>query len=609
MANPNLEKEVKNIPKKPGVYLFKNNRGSILYVGKAKDLNKRVRSYFNKNQALAKVTQIVTHSDLIDYYVTSTEVEALVLEANLIKQYRPKYNVSYRDDKTYPFLVVCLDEEWPRVKYTRENHKNKRRYFGPYTNARALKETLDTLLKIFPLRTCSSTVFSRAANMNQPCLYFHINRCPGPCVGRADVKEYGRTLELISAFLEGRQEQVIADLSREMSAAADKLEYERALFFRDRIRSASLITEKQRVTSDSKLNQDVFGLVLETDIGCVQWLKIRAGKLIGSEDFIIDQAVGMGGTEGLTGFIKQFYEDLSVFPDEIVVPAQLEEVGAIADWLSAKRGRKVKITLPNRGLKRRLVDMAVENAEHSLARYKLRFDHESKRLKTALTEVRKALKLKSIPAVIECFDISNISGTNAVGSMVVFINGQPARSSYRRFKIRVGDGRSNDVGMIKEVIRRRLRRAVDDPKFAATPDLIMVDGGKPQLGAALAAIAEAGEEGLAVAALAKKNEELFIPERNDAIVLPKDSQGLYLIKRIRNEAHRFAVTYHRQIRLKSMKYSSLDDVPGIGPKRRQLLIKKFGSLKKIKAAKESELVAAGLPSNLAKRISKISGTS
>ncbi|HEB13235.1 MAG TPA: excinuclease ABC subunit UvrC [Actinobacteria bacterium] len=601
MANLSLDKEVKHIPNKPGVYLFKNIRGSILYVGKAKALNKRVRSYFNKNQAQPKVMQIIAQSDLIDYYVTSTEVEALVLEANLIKQYRPKYNVSYRDDKTYPYLVICLDEEWPRVRYTREKHRDKRRYFGPYTNARALKETLDTLLKIFPLRTCSSTVFARAANMNQPCLYFHINRCPGPCVGRADVNEYGRTLELISAFLEGRQEQVIADLSREMSAASDKLEFERALFFRDRLRTATQITEKQRVTSDNRLNQDVFGLALEPDIGCIQWLKIRAGKLIGSEDFIINQAGGMGEVEGLTGFIKQFYDDMSVFPDEIVVPAQLEESGAIADWLSEKRGRKVKITLPNRGLKRRLADMAVENAEHSLTRYKLRFDYESKRLKTALTELRKSLKLKSDPAVIECYDISNISGTNAVGSMIVFLNGQPARSSYRRFKIRFRDGRPNDVGMIKEVLGRRLRRAVDDPKFATTPDLIIVDGGKPQLGAALAAIKEAGEEGLAVAALAKKNEELFVPDRPGAIVLPKDSQGLYLVKRIRDEAHRFALAYHRQIRSKTMKHSSLDDVPGIGPKRRQLLVKKFGSLKKIKAASESELVAAGLPRDLAKR--------
>ncbi|KKK90260.1 hypothetical protein LCGC14_2724870, partial [marine sediment metagenome] len=429
----------------------------VLYVGKAKALKKRVRSYFNKNQALAKVTRIVSQSDLIDYYVTSTEVEALVLEANLIKQYRPKYNVSYRDDKTYPFLVVCLEEKWPRVKYTREKHKDKRRYFGPYTNARALKETLDTLLKIFPLRTCSSTVFARAANMNQPCLYFHINRCPGPCVGRADVNEYGRTLELISAFLEGRQEQVIADLSREMASASDKLEYERALFFRDRIRAATQITEKQRVTSDSRLNQDIFGLALETDIGCVQWLKVRVGKLIGSEDFIINEAGGMGGTEGLTGFIKQFYDDQSVFPDEVVVSVELEEAGAIGDWLSTKRGRKVKITLPNRGLKRRLAEMAVENAEHSLTRYKLRFDYESKRLKTALTELRKSLKLKSDPAVIECYDISNISGTNAVGSMIVFLNGQPAKSSYRRFKIRLGEGRPDDVGMIREVMERRLR--------------------------------------------------------------------------------------------------------------------------------------------------------
>lgn len=566
-----------------------------------------MRSYFNKKPGLAKVKQLVANSHFIDYFVTASEVEALVLEANLIKQYQPRYNVSLRDDKSYPYLVVCFDEKWPRVRYTRENHKNKRRYFGPYTNARSLRETLDTLLKIFPLRTCSPTIFSRAENTGKPCLYYHINRCPGPCVGLVKEEEYERTLGQISAFLEGRQEQVIADLKREMTKASKNLEFERAGLFRDRVRTASQISDKQRVAMDNRLNQDVFGLSIEGEIGCVQLFKIRAGKLIGSEDFIINQVGGVDVNESLTEFVKRFYDDLTVLPDEIVLPNPVEEPEAICEWLSAKRSRKVKITVPMRGQKRRLVEMAEENSHHSLARYKMRSDYESKRQKAGLQELMKALRLKSPPSVIECFDISNIAGTNAVGSMVVFLNGSPSRQNYRRFKIRVtAEGESNDVAMIKEVVGRRLRRhKIDDKKFAVRPDLIIVDGGKPQLSAAMEAIKEFEEEGLAVAALAKKEEELFIPGRAEPITLPKNSQGLFLVKRVRDEAHRFAIAYHRQLRSATMSRSGLDKIPGIGPKRRKLLLKKFGSLKKIKAADVDDLKAAGIPKDLALMIKEL----
>ncbi|MDP1809096.1 MAG: excinuclease ABC subunit UvrC [Actinomycetota bacterium] len=602
MANTALVNEVKNLPDKPGVYLFKNEGGLVLYIGKAKSLKKRVRSYFTKNTSLPKVKLMVAQAAKLDYHVTATEVEALVFEANLIKRYRPKYNVSYRDDKSYPYLAVCSRESWPRVKYTREKHRADTRYFGPYTGARALRETLDTLMKIFPLRACSNTVMARAEKTGRPCLYFHIDRCPGPCVGRADAKEYGRTLEQLCAFLEGRQEQVIADLNREMEAASRHLAFERAALFRDRIRTAAQILEKQRVAADTRLNQDIFGLEVEDELGCIQLLKVRAGKLIGSEDFIVDEAGGCEAKEVITSFVKQYYEELTAFPDEVVLPRRLDEPGAIAVWLGTMKGRTIKLTVPSRGAKKRLVEMAMENAVHSLARFKLRSGHEAKSIKAGLDELQKALGLPQVPAAIECFDISTISGAHSVGSMVVFLSGRPARQHYRRFKIRSAAGEPNDFAMMKEVVSRRLKHAGGDAKFAALPDLVLVDGGKPQLTAALEALEAAGVAGVPAAALAKKREELFLPGRDEPVLLPEGSQGLYLIQRIRDEAHRFAIAYHRQLRADTMRGSSLDSLPGIGPKRRQMLLKKFGSLKKVKAAGEDELVAAGLPRALAKSL-------
>lgn len=604
MSNTSSWKEVKNLPDKPGVYLFRDADGSILYVGKAKSLKKRVRTYFSKNQPLAKVKLMVAQAVKVDYHITATEVEALVFEANLIKRYRPKYNISYRDDKSYPYLAVCLTEAWPRVRYTREKHRADTRYFGPYTNARALRETLDTLLKIFPLRVCSNAVMERAEKTGQPCLYFHINRCPGPCTDRADVHEYKRTLEQLCAFLEGRQEQVIADLNREMETASRELAFERAAVFRDRIRTASQILEKQKVSADTRVNQDIFGLEIEGELGCVQLLKVRAGKLIGSEDFIVDEAGGRDEKEVITAFVKQYYEESTVYPDEVILPRQLDEPEAISVWLRTMKGRAVKLAVPSRGSKKRLVEMAMENAVHSLARFKARTDFEAKSIEAGLGELQKALNLPQAPASIECFDISTISGAHSVGSMIVFLNGKPSRKHYRRFKIRQSaDGEPNDFAMMREVVGRRLRHT-GDAKFAALPDLIIVDGGKPQLTAALEAMAQAGIGEVPIAALAKKREELFLPGRDQPVLLPEGSQGLFLVQRIRDEAHRFAVAYHRQLRSDAMRGSDLDKLPGIGTKRRQMLLKKFGSLKKVKTAGENELVAAGLPRDLAKSLRK-----
>ncbi len=573
-----------------------------MYIGKAKSLKKRVRSYFQKDHPLEKVKKLVASATYLDFFVTATEVEALVLEANLIKRYRPRYNVEYRDDKSYPYLAVDLKQEWPRVRYTRERHRRDTRYFGPYTNAQALRETLDTLLKIFPLRTCSESVLARASRSGRPCLYYHIGRCPGPCIGKVDAGDYRRTIEQISAFLEGRQEQVISDLTKEMERSSLAQEYEKAALFRDRIQTASRTLEKQRVTTDSRLNQDIFGVVDEAELACVQLLKVRSGKLVGSEDFIIDLIAATDTQEILTGFIKQYYDSTPIIPDEIVLAVELEEPEAIVAWLGDKRGRALKLLTPQRGLKKRLVEMARENAWHSLGRYKIRSDHESKKVMAGLMEVAKALALSGPPATIECYDISNISGTNAVGSMVVFLGGRPARQAYRRFKIKTGQGSPNDFAMMKEVIGRRLARGTKDPKFAARPDLIVVDGGKPQLRAAVEALEAAGADSIPVAALAKQREELFLPGRADPVRLPDRSAGLYLLQRLRDEAHRFAVDYHRRLRSRSMRASELDGVAGIGEKRRAMLLKTFGSVQKIAKVSEDELVAAGLSRSVAKNL-------
>ncbi len=602
MIDPKLRKEAKNAPDQSGVYLFKDEGGNVLYVGKAKSLKNRVRSYFQKNHPLEKVRRLVEGSSFLDYFVTATEVEALVLECNLIKRYRPRYNVEYRDDKSYPYLAVDLKQDWPRVRYTRERHRRDTRYFGPYTNAKVLKETLDTLLKIFPLRTCSDSVLTRAERMGRPCLYYHIGRCPGPCIGEIGREEYRRTIERISAFLEGRQEQVVADLTKEMERASEAQEYERAALFRDRVKVASQTLEKQRVTTDSRLNQDIFGVAEEDDVACVQLLKVRSGKLVGSEDFIVELLAATDTREILTGFIKQYYDSTPVVPDEVVLSEGLEEPEAIEAWLGEKRGRIFKMIVPKRGLKRRLVEMAIENAWHSLGRFKVRSDHESKKVMAGLMELQEAAGLDAPPGTIECFDISNISGTNAVGSMVVFLGGRPARQAYRRFKIKSGQGEPNDFAMMKEVVRRRLARGSKDPNFAVRPDLIIVDGGKPQLRAAMEALEAADIDSVPLAALAKQREELFLPGRSDPVRLPERSAGLYLLQRVRDEAHRFAVDYHRRLRSKSMRASRLDDIPGLGEKRRTLLLRKFGSVKRISEAQEEDLVAAGLPRPVAKNV-------
>jgi len=605
-----LQEQLLGLPNRPGVYVFKDVANKTLYVGKAISLKKRVRSYFSTRKQAPRTAALVGRIKSIDYFVTVSEAEALLLEHNLIKQNNPPYNVIYRDDKSYPYIAVSVGEEYPRVRYTRERHRPGVRYFGPYANARCAKETLETLVRIFPIRSCLQTIFSKARRDQAPCLYYHIGRCAAPCVDKIDKEGYQHLTKQIVAFLEGRQEQVIADLSARMKRAAGELAFEKAAALRDRILFASNLNEQQRVTGDAKINEDAVGLALEENVGCLQLLKIRNGKLIGSEDFILDLGWESDITTAFASFVKQHYLSTGIdWPRCILLPLEIPEKIALEAVLRELAKHKVELLLPKRGRRYGLVEMAKENAGFALERYKISSRHESKQITQALIEIAKIAGLPSPPQLIECYDISNISGSDAVGSMVVFESGSPRKNMYRRFAVRTVEG-SNDYAMMKEVLRRRLARLKLDPagRFALRPDLIIVDGGRPQLRAAADALAVYKIEGVNVIGLAKKQEDIYRLDATEPVRLPPGA-GLYLLKRIRDEAHRFAITYHRERRSRRLSASALDDVKGIGPRRKSALLRHFGSLRAIATATAEDVAeTAGVSLSKAREIVKISAS-
>ncbi len=579
-----LRLQVSKVPDNPGIYLFHDLGGKVIYVGKAGNLKKRVRSYFNKKQKYSKVAMMVKQIATLDYYVTENEVEALIMENNFIKKYKPEFNVAYRDDKSYPYLAISLKATYPRLRYTREAKRRDTRYFGPYPSANAMRETLDLLISVFPIRSCSDSLFKRAKMAGKPCLYYHINRCSAPCVGKISVEEYRRLVASITAFLEGRQEQVITDLERRMQAASRAQEFEQAAYYRDRLSAAKKILIKQKVSTDSHLDQDIFGLAVEKDISSVQLLKVRNGKLIGTEDFILDKGRGIAKEELLGSLIKQYYLNGIYLPKEVLVSVNLSDAEVVSASLSGALGRLVKVIAPQRGLKKRLVDMAVENAVHALERYKTRFDFETTKIMAALANLKDSLNLEKMD-IIECYDISTISGQESVGSMVTFKAGRPQRQAYRRFKVRDQD-HPNDYAMMKEMLNRRFSHflAEGEGRFALKPNLVIVDGGKPQLKAALEVFSRLDIVGIPVVGLAKKEEEIYLPGQSEPLVLARGSDELHLIERIRDEAHRFAHSYHQKLRRRTMKVSILDKIVGIGPARKQKLLRRFGSVSNIKKA-------------------------
>lgn len=597
-----LDEQMSLLPEQPGVYIFRNADGNPLYVGKARSLKHRVRSYFQPSAAQSeRIRNMVSQIRAIEHISTDNEVEALILESNLIKRYRPKYNVSLRDDKSFPYLEISIDEPWPRVAIVRGPKKKGARYFGPYTSAGALRETLRTLRPVFPYRSCSNARLNRG---RRACLYLDLKRCLGPCTGELSSETYAEMIEELCLFLEGRRDGIARRLRRSMQEAADALEFEKAARFRDQLVALERMMEKQKIVSPRSQDEDVIGFARRGDKVWVQVFFIREGKITGREQFILERAAELNDAEVSSAFIKQFYHRAVQFPDNIVIQAKPEDAGVIADWLARRKGGRVRLISPGRGERRRLMEMVRDNARRAMeidlaVRARDAADN-------SLRELAAILDLEAPPRRIECYDVSNFQGSEATGSMVVFTEGRPDRAGYRKFKVKGVSG-ADDCAMLREVLFRRFSRSLratgdadasgetgsrrDGAGFGIMPDLLVVDGGKGQLGAALQVLRELGLIRVPVVGLAKKEEEVFVPGHGESLVLPRESSALKLLQRIRDEAHRFALSYHRQLRTKKSVASSLETVPGIGAKRREALYRNFGSLERMKEASIEELAS------------------
>ena len=655
--NEKIQSVLNSLPHKPGIYIMKDAQGTILYVGKAISLYNRVRSYFQESSDLSpKNRSMVAKVEDIEFLVVKNEVEALVLESNYIKEYRPKYNVLMRDDKSYPYIKVALTEDFPRVYRVRSFHRDGNRYFGPYTNSGAVDATLDLLNKLFAFRTCrydASTWAPPAQGeppagwkqklLPRPCTQYYIHRCIAPCVAYATREEYDAVIKQVILFLEGKHDEVVKTLQEKMQAAAENLNFEEAARIRDRIQAVERVLEKQRIIStEEQDDQDVIAFASDEDETCMMTFFFRNGKLIGREFFILQGTRDSSPGEVMASFLQQFYESSPHIPPELVVEAEPDDRAVIQSWLREKRNGAISITAPKRGDKLRLIEMVKQNASEVLEQQRIKWLTDSQKTQLALEELQEALNLAAPPQRIECYDISNTQGTNSVGAMVVFEAGRPKPSEYRRFKIKTVEG-PNDFASHQEVLRRRFRNAakqaaadvetaseiithtdtsieaadyatVDKTPVAtqfqhewALPDLIIIDGGKGQLSAAMEVLQELHID-IPTVGLAKENEEIFTPGSPDPIMLPRSSQGLYMVQRIRDEAHRFGITYHRKLRSERTFKSVLDEIPGIGPKRKQALMKHFGSVRAMSAASIEDLAALdGMTRDAAEKVKEYIG--
>ncbi len=577
---------------------MRNAEGQVIYVGKAANLRSRVRSYFGSPASMEPKTRALSQAIAdFDFIVTSTPQEALHLEATLVKRHQPFFNIRLKDDKHYPYLKVDLTDPWPRVYITRRVERDGARYFGPYASASSVRTTLDIVKKLFPWRSCTKTI---TGTDPRPCLDYYIKRCIAPCTGYCTKEEYDEVIRQVILFLEGKTKEVVDGLRKQMEEASERLEFERAAFLRDQIKAIEAVSERQVTASTRPADEDVFGLARADGDAMVQVLFIRGTKMIGADSFSIDGSQDETDADVVASFVKQFYESSTYVPRTVVLPMPVPEQSLIEQWLSERRGGRVRIVVPSKGEKRRLVAMAGENAREALAMQRVKWLADAGKTQMALSELQEELNLPALPRRIECYDISNIQGTSSVGSMVVFVDGYPRPKEYRRFRIKTVAG-ANDFASMAEVLRRRFKRAgeaarrngeaADDESFASLPDLVIVDGGKGQLHAALDVLRDLGLDGIPVAGLAKRQEELFVKDMADPIVLPRTSQALYLVQRVRDEAHRFAITYHRKVRAKAGMQSALDAVPGVGPKRKKALLRKFGSVKAIREASVDEIAA------------------
>ncbi|MBI3061401.1 MAG: excinuclease ABC subunit UvrC [Deltaproteobacteria bacterium] len=590
-----IEEKINNLPSRPGVYLMRDRSGKVIYVGKAKELRARVRSYFRGGDGRSQIQFLLRRVEDIETLVTGNEKEALILENNLIKQYRPRYNVLLKDDKSYVSIRVNVRHPWPRIIATRKIVKDGSRYFGPYSSALGVRETLDIVERHFLLRTCTEHNFK---NRTRPCLQYQIKRCVAPCVLPVDPKEYQGNLQRALLFIEGKQQELLGELKERMRERADALEFEAAAKIRDQIQAVERTVEKQRMVSHWGADQDIFGMYREGGFIEVQALFVRQGKLTGNQAYALED-LEFSDAEVMESLLTQFYQGDRFVPDEILVPMEPEDREVREEYLGERKGKRVSIFCPQRGDKRHLLDMAAENARQSFFE---RHDQEKRREKMLL-ELQGKLRLKNYPQRIECFDISTIHGAHAVGSMVTFFNGEPDKKRYRHYRIRSvsADSGGDDFAMMHEVLRRRFSRGAAEGDL---PDLVVVDGGKGQLGMAVAATRELGIEGVDLAALAKmrvqrsarsfeiqrSEERLFLPGQSNPVVLRRNSNALFLLQRVRDEAHRFAITYHKKLRTRQTLYSALDRIPGIGGARKRALLRAFGSVKRIEEATVEELL-------------------
>ncbi len=606
-----------NLPTKAGVYLHKDAEGNVLYVGKAINLRSRVRSYFHSNVDSIKTLRLRRQIADIEVITTETELEALLLEMNLIKQHKPQFNVRLKDDKRYPYIKVHWADPFPKVTVTRRMVRDGSRYFGPYTSAWAVQQTLDLLRKVFPYLTCDRIITGQD---ERACLYLDIKLCGGPCIGAVNQDQYRATIRQLMDFLDGKSDHIIQGIESRMEQAAIDLQFEKAAEYRDQLKAIRRITARQKVIGASDTDQDVIAFAREEGDACVQVFFIRHGKLIGREYFMLDNTEGESDPEILQEFLTQFYDDAAYIPKEVLLPNEIEEANIIEEWLRRKRNTKVTIQVPQRGKKRDLVKMATENAHDTLATIRQQWAADRSKHVQAITELQSALKLPAPPTRIECYDISHTQGTQTVGSMVVFVQGAPYKNDYRRFNVQTVN--NDDYGAMREVLTRRFQRYQDtlsgelhDPGkikarserpvvWALLPDLLLIDGGKGQLAVAQEVLRAFDLEGeVPLASLAKQEEELFVPGRTTSIFLPRRSEALFLVQRVRDEAHRFANEGHQKRRAKVGVASILDSIPGVGPRRRQILLRRFGSLEALREASVDEISAVpGIPVDVAMQI-------
>jgi excinuclease ABC subunit C len=602
-----------SIPDAPGSYQFLDGEGRVIYVGKAKSLRSRLSNYFAPPATLPERTyQMVQAADHVEWIVSNNEVDAFFLEFNLIKRHKPRFNIRLKDDKSYPYLAVTLDEEWPRAMVMRGQHRKGVRYFGPFAHAYAIRETLDLLLRTFPIRTCTNSKFDRHHRLGRPCLYAHIEKCAAPCVDDIDHDAYMQLVHELIAFLDGEHDAVIQRLETRMREASDELEFELAARVRDQLASVRKAIERQQMVGTREEDYDLIGVAEDELAASIQVFYVRKGRVVGRKGLIVDKVEDVETPALVARVVEQLYADArrEDIPKEILVPVGPEDCELYEEFLALNRGSKVRIRVPQRGAKRELLETATLNARESFARYKLRRASDHNARARALVALQEALSLPEAPLRIECFDISNLQGTEIVGSMVVMEDGLPKRSDYRRFKVKTLDGQ-DDFASMEEVLTRRFRNYLRErdegahagKRFAYPPNLLVVDGGKGQLGVAVRVLEELGLEDICVASLAKRFEEVYLPGQSEPVRIPRDSEALYLLQQVRDEAHRFAITYHRQLRGKKMTVSVLDGVAGLGPGRKQRLLREVGSVKKLRELSEDELVArTWLPDAVAKAV-------